>query len=308
MPLRGADISSLRYCRTGAAPLSPELATRFERLFGLHVHESLGMTEMAGISTITPPGVVAPAGCVGFRLPYSQLRIVEIDDHGVATDREVPAGQQGMVVFKSPNLFSGFVDPQDNEGAFTADGWLASGDLGWLDDEGRLHLTGRSKDLIIRGGHNIDPRVIEDALAAHPAVQLCAAVGAPDAYAGELPVAFATLRPGALATEDELLAFTASRVDEGPARPKRVTIVERMPTTNVGKIYKPELRGLAAAQVVRDLVDAACRARGMSTRPQVEAADLHVTVRLEAEAAERLEALLGEALERVPYDIRISRY
>jgi len=246
VPVAGADISSLRYCRTGAAVLAPELAARFERLFGLHVHESLGMTEMAGISTITPPGVHAPAGCVGWRVPYSQLRIVALDEHGNASGRDLPAGEQGMVLFKSPNVFSGFVDAADNANAFTADGWLATGDLGWIDGEGRLNLSGRSKDLIIRSGHNIDPKTIEDALGAHPAVQLCAAVGAPDAYAGELPVAFATLVPGTFASEAELLAFTAARVDDPAAKPRSVTILPSMPMTTVGKIFKPELRALAA--------------------------------------------------------------
>ena len=210
VPLEGADISSIRYCRTGAAPLSPELAERFESLFGLHVHESLGMTEMAGISSITPPGVVGPAGCVGFPLPYARLRIVALGPDGTASDRDLPPGEPGMLLFKSPNVFSGFVDPRDNEQAFTADGWLVTGDVGWLDAQGRLNLSGRSKDLIIRSGHNIDPKVIEDALTAHPAVQFCAAVGAPDAYAGELPVVFVTLRPGMSATEAELLAFAAA--------------------------------------------------------------------------------------------------
>jgi fatty-acyl-CoA synthase len=246
VPLNGADISSLKFGRTGAAPLSPEVSTRFEALFGLKIHESLGMTEMAGISTITPPGVSAPAGCVGFPLPHAQLRVVALDTQGLATDRDMPAGQQGMVIFKSPNLFSGFVDPADNANAFTADGWLATGDLGYLDEHGRLNLSGRSKDLIIRSGHNIDPKVIEDALAAHPAVLHCAAVGAPDPYAGELPVVFATLKPGASATEAELLAFVRERVDEPPARPKSVTVLAVMPMTQVGKIFKPELRKLAA--------------------------------------------------------------
>jgi fatty-acyl-CoA synthase len=246
VPVDGADISSLRYCRTGAAVLSPELAARFERQFGLHVHESLGMTEMAGISTVTPPGLAAPAGCVGLRLPFTRMRIVALDDQGRATDREVPPGEPGMVQFQSPNVFSGFVDPADNAGVLTPDGWLATGDLGWVDEEERLRLSGRSKDLIIRGGHNIDPKVIEDALGAHPAVQLCAAVGAPDAYAGELPVAFVTLVPGAAATEAELLAFAATRVDEPPAKPKWVAILPAMPMTTVGKIFKPELRELAA--------------------------------------------------------------
>ncbi len=249
VPVGDADISSLRYCRTGAAPLPPELSARFERQFGLHVHESLGMTEMAGISSVTPPGVVGPAGCVGFAVPFSRVRIVALDEAGGASDNDVPVGTQGMLLFKSPNVFPGFLDADDTARAFTTDGWLATGDLGFMDVQGRLHLSGRSKDLIIRGGHNIDPKTIEDALGAHPAVQLCAAVGAPDAYAGELPVVFATLIPGAAVTEAELLAFVSERVDEPPARPKSVTILDTMPMTNVGKIYKPDLRVMAAAAV-----------------------------------------------------------
>jgi fatty-acyl-CoA synthase len=245
VPVGDADISTLRYGRTGAAPMPADLATRLKKQLGIQVHESLGMTEMAGISTITPPGMSAPPGCVGIRLPYTQWRIVALDEQGGASERECAPGEPGMVLFKSPNLFSGFLDETDNARAFTADGWLATGDLGFIDNQERLHLSGRSKDLIIRSGHNIDPKVIEDALAAHPAVQLCAAVGAPDAYAGELPVVFATLIPGATATEEELLAFTCERVDEPPARPKRVTILDAMPMTNVGKIYKPDLRELA---------------------------------------------------------------
>ncbi|MEJ1129253.1 acyl-CoA synthetase [Variovorax sp. CCNWLW225] len=300
VPLDGADISSIGYCRTGAAVLSPELAARFERLFGLHVHESLGMTEMAGISTITPPGVDGPAGCVGFPLPYMQMRIVALDESGNASDRDLPPGEQGMVLFKSPNLFSGFVDPADNAKAFTADGWLATGDLGWIDGEGRLNLSGRSKDLIIRSGHNIDPKVIEDALGAHPAVQLCAAVGAPDAYAGELPVVFATLVPGASATEDELLAFTAGRVDEAPAKPKSVIVIENMPMTNVGKIYKPELRAMAASRVVAAAVVQICNELGVAeaARPSVRSeGESLVEVRVDAAAAGTLAAALQQRIE-----------
>lgn len=313
VPLDGADISSITYCRTGAAVLAPELAARFERLFGLHVHESLGMTEMAGISTITPPGVNGPAGCVGFRLPYAQVRIVALDENGNASDREVAQGETGMVLFKSPNVFSGFVDPADNAKAFTADGWLATGDLGWMDAEERLHLTGRSKDLIIRSGHNIDPKTIEDALGAHPAVQLCAAVGAPDAYAGELPVIFATLVPGASATEDELLAFTSARVDEAPARPKWVSVIATMPMTNVGKIYKPELRAMAARQVVAATVAEVCAALGVgdAARPAVSTeGESLVHVQIDAAAAGAQAAALQErlhkALEPLPFKTRIA--
>lgn len=329
VPLDGADISSIACCRTGAAVLAPELAARFERLFGLHVHESLGMTEMAGISTVTPPGVIGPAGCVGFPVPYSQLRIVALDSDGDAADRDLPAGEAGMVLFKAPNVFSGFLDPADTARAFTGDGWLATGDLGWVDAEGRLNLVGRSKDLIIRSGHNIDPKTIEDALGAHPAVQLCAAVGAPDVYAGELPVVFATLRPGASASEAELLAFTAARVDEAPARPRAVVLIDVMPITNVGKIYKPQLRLAAACRVAEAAVDAACAAldigvhsgagtglgtgrgeAGSGAAARVVPDDEQsLTVIVDAAAvgplAERLREHLQATLERMPFKMRV---
>jgi fatty-acyl-CoA synthase len=254
VPLQGADISTLRAVRTGAAPLPPELAQRFEQAFGLHINESLGMTETAGLSTVAPPGLTAPAGCVGWPLPHARVRIVALNSDDQATSHTLPAGEKGMVLYQGPNLFSGYLDAAETARSFTPDGWLITGDVGFIDTQGRLHLSGRAKDLIIRGGHNIDPKVIEDALGAHPAVALCAAVGAPDAYAGELPVAFATLKPGSQVTEAELLAFTAERVDEGPAKPKSITVLNTMPVTNVGKIYKPELRTLATAAVVQRLI------------------------------------------------------
>jgi fatty-acyl-CoA synthase len=254
VPLQGADISTLRAVRTGAAPLPPELAQRFEQAFGLQINESLGMTETAGLSTVAPPGLTAPAGCVGWPLPHARVRIVALNSDDQATSHTLPAGEKGMVLYQGPNLFSGYLDAAETARSFTPDGWLITGDVGFIDTQGRLHLSGRAKDLIIRGGHNIDPKVIEDALGAHPAVALCAAVGAPDAYAGELPVAFATLKPGSDVTEAELLAFTAERVDEGPAKPKSITVLSAMPVTNVGKIYKPELRTLATAAVVQKLI------------------------------------------------------
>jgi fatty-acyl-CoA synthase len=254
VPLQGADISTLRAVRTGAAPLPPELAQRFEQAFGLKINESLGMTETAGLSTVAPPGLSAPAGCVGWPLPHARVRIVALNSDDQATSHTLPADEKGMVLYQGPNLFSGYLDAAETARSFTPDGWLITGDVGFIDTQGRLHLSGRAKDLIIRGGHNIDPKVIEDALGAHPAVALCAAVGAPDAYAGELPVAFATLKPGSQVTEAELLAFTAERVDEGPAKPKSITVLNTMPVTNVGKIYKPELRTLATAAVVQRLI------------------------------------------------------
>lgn len=309
VPTDGADISSIRYCRTGAAILPPELARRFEEQFGLHVHESLGMTEMAGISSIRPPGVRGPAGCVGFPIPYSQTRIVALDESGGPTDRDLPPGKHGMILFKAPNVFPGFLNKQDTARAFTPDGWLATGDVGWMDDEGRLHLTGRSKDLIIRSGHNIDPKVIEDALGSHPSVLLCAAVGAPDAYAGEMPVAFAVLKPGAKEpTAADLLDWTCARVDEPPARPKTVSIIEAMPMTNVGKIYKPDLRSMAALNVVREALSAAHPdLAGEIDITADNAADgkLRVAVTLPAQTDVSVRAAVSACLEPLPLQIDV---
>jgi len=273
LPLQGADISTLRAVRTGAAPLPPELAQRFEQAFGLQINESLGMTETAGLSTVAPPGLSAPAGCVGWPLPHARVRIVALNSDDQATSQTLPAGEKGMVLYQGPNLFSGYLDAAETARSFTPDGWLITGDVGFIDTQGRLHLSGRAKDLIIRSGHNIDPKVIEDALGAHPDVALCAAVGAPDAYAGELPVAFATLKPGSDVTEAELLAFTAERVDEGPAKPKSITVLNAMPVTNVGKIYKPELRTLATAAVVQKLIQNAMAPLKLAPAqwPQVQA-------------------------------------
>ncbi|MBB1627892.1 acyl-CoA synthetase [Achromobacter sp. UMC71] len=309
IPLAGADISSLRYCRTGAAPLPAELAARFERLFGLHVNESLGMTEMAGITSITPPGSRFPVNCVGFPLPYVQVRVAALDTPAGQPARELPPGQPGMLLFKSPNVIPGFLDPEDTARAFTEDGWLISGDVGFLDAEGRLHLQGRAKDLIIRGGHNIDPKTIEDALATHPAVHICAAVGAPDPYAGELPIAFVTLAEGAQVSEADLVAYAAAHVDEGPARPKRVIVLEQMPMTNVGKIYKPDLRRLATAVsvqavVARVLQDAGLEPDSPLFRVQADAQP-DVAVDVDAATSAPLKEQLRAALDRLPVKVAL---
>ena len=137
-----------------------------------------------------------------------------------------------------------------NANVFLDDGWLNSGDVGHLDAAGLLYVTGRAKDMIIRSGHNIDPLLIEEALHGHPEVAMAAAVGAPDEYAGELPIAYVTLKPGATATSTELLAFAEQHVPERPAAPKQIVILDALPMTAIGKLFKPRLRELAIQQVI----------------------------------------------------------
>ena len=132
-----------------------------------------------------------------------------------------------------------------------ADGWLDSGDLGRLDAEGYVWLTGRSKDLIIRGGHNIDPAMIEEALDGHPAVAFVGAIGQPDAHAGELPCAYVELADGAGATVEDLMAFAREKVPEDAAIPKYIEVMDELPKTAVGKVFKPALRKMAITRVYR---------------------------------------------------------
>jgi fatty-acyl-CoA synthase len=196
-------------------------------------------------------------GSAGLRLPYTHVKTVEIDDNGSIT-RDCGVDEIGVVVVKGPSVTPGYLDPKYNAGIFTPDGWFNSGDLGRIDADGYLWLTGRVKDVIIRGGHNIDPSVIEETLLKHPAVLLAAAVGKPDAYAGELPIAYVQLVPGARASAEEIRAFAQARIPERAAVPKDIVILEKMPLTDVQKAAKVELRRDAARRAFEHVLADVC--------------------------------------------------
>lgn len=238
-----ADISSVRVMLTGGSPLPSELAQRFERLTGVPVRNILGMTECAGAVALEPVhGARIPLSC-GLRLPFTEVCALDPNN----TAQPLGHGQTGILALKGPNVSSGYSDPARNAGTFEH-GWLVSGDLGRVEADGRVYITGRAKDLIIRGGHNIDPQGIEDALLAHPSVLAAAAVGMPDAYAGELPVAFVTLADAV--SPEALRDFLADVIPEPAAMPKRIEPVEAMPLTPIGKIFKPALRRIATGWAV----------------------------------------------------------
>jgi fatty-acyl-CoA synthase len=153
-----------------------------------------------------------------------------------------------------PGVFPGYLSDKHNRDAFIEPGWVNSGDLGRLDEDGYLWITGRAKDLIIRGGHNIDPAPIEEILFRHPAVAFAAVVGEPDAYAGELPVAYVQPKAGMQVDAAELTAFVSERTPERAAVPAHVYVIEAMPLTGVGKVFKPRLRWDAAERKVRALL------------------------------------------------------
>ena len=163
-------------------------------------------------------------------------------------------GEIGSVLVRGPQVFPGYKDPQHNAGALLEGGWLVTGDLGYMNAENRLFLTGREKDLIIRSGHNIDPAAIEEVANAHPAITISAAVGMPDEYAGEVPIIFVVKAPGKDLDMVELQKYMAEHITEPPAKPKKIFEVSELPTTTVGKIFKPRLRELAVQEKIRQLL------------------------------------------------------
>ena len=194
-----ADISSLQLPIVGAAPLPPAVSDAFQARTGVPLCEGYGLTEATCASVRSWPD--APrAGTLGQRLPYQDVRAVAIDE-ATGDWTFLEAGELGTIVLRGPNVFAGYLVRGESGTELLADGrirdgWLDTGDLGAVDDEGFIRLAGRAKDLIIRGGHNIDPATIEDALLEHPAVAAAGAVGRPDAHAGEVPMAFVALTPG----------------------------------------------------------------------------------------------------------------
>jgi fatty-acyl-CoA synthase len=236
IPIGNADISSLRYMVAGGASTTSMLCSDVKRATGLSLHTIYGMTECAGAITMPNVRGAAVPGSAGFINPERDLEI-RID-----ALKNNP-GQVGEICVRGPLVFPGYLN--DTHSALD-NGWLRTGDLGYIDENHFLFITGRIKDIIIRSGHNIDPVAIESCLESHPAVSMAAAVGRPDEYAGEVPVVYVELHQGQSASEGELHDFTVKNISERPACPKQVFIVNALPLTAVGKLHKPTLRAMAA--------------------------------------------------------------
>ncbi|HET8641239.1 MAG TPA: acyl-CoA synthetase, partial [Pseudonocardiaceae bacterium] len=253
-----ADITSLRFAMVGASPLPPAVRESFQAHTGVSLLEGYGLTEATCASARGFPDTPRP-GTVGQRLPYQRVKAVRVAGDGAWED--LPAGETGTLVISGPTVFPGYVVGRGEHGHLLdglgklVDGWLDTGDLGTVDEDGFVSLAGRAKDLIIRGGPNIDPAMVEDALLAHPQVTGAAAVGRPDARAGEVPVAYVTLAPDAAVAEHELREWAADRVAERAAAPKQVVVLDALPVTAVGKPYKLPLRADATRRELLDALD-----------------------------------------------------
>ncbi|MGE3307179.1 MAG: AMP-binding protein [Rhizobiaceae bacterium] len=261
----GDDVSTVRMAATGGAVLPRAVGARFEAATGIPLFETYGMTETAAAIAFNPGRGTPVAGSVGFRAPFSQTRIMPLDP---ARSAPCEAEETGLVQVRGSQIFPGYLDPAHNAGTLDADGWLTTGDVGYLTGDARLVLTGREKDLIIRSGHNIDPATIEDVANQFPGVHISAAVGMPDQYAGEVPALFVVAAPGVLIDPGALRAHLERHVHEPPARPKTILAIDALPVTAVGKIFKPALRDLAIQEKVRIEAEAAC-GRGVAVEVDV---------------------------------------
>ncbi|AUQ73835.1 acyl-CoA synthetase [Phaeobacter sp. LSS9] len=246
-----ADVSTVKTAFSGSAPLPVELFKRFEEATGVKIVEGYGLTEATCLVSCNPVEGEKKIGSIGIPLPYTDVKIVKGTDSGTV---ELGVDEIGEICISSPGVYAGhtYTEVEKNDGLFYKDQYLRTGDLGKLDSDGYLWITGRAKDLIIRGGHNIDPAEIEEALLGHEAVAFAGAIGQPDAHAGEVPCAFVELVDGATVTPDELLAYCQIHVHERAAIPKHVTVMDELPKTAVGKVFKPDLRKNAITRIYND--------------------------------------------------------
>jgi long-chain acyl-CoA synthetase len=238
------DLSSLRACVSGGAPLPAEIRERFEKLTGGRIIEGYGLTEASPAVTSNPPDGEIRADSVGIPLQDTIVEIRSLDDIA----RVLPAGERGEICVRGPQVMKGYLNREQETADVFVDGALRTGDVGYLDADGYLFVTDRIKDLIICSGYNVYPRVIEDALYEHPAVAEAIVIGIPDAYRGQAPLAFVTLRPGEFRTGDELRDFLRDRISTIEL-PVRVEIRAMLPKTAIGKLSRKEL--IAEVGVVR---------------------------------------------------------
>jgi fatty-acyl-CoA synthase len=276
VPTGNADISSLRFAAGGGSAIPVAVGKAIEDRLHLPTIEVYGMTETASVHTMAYSDRPIRLGSVGLPLPYSRVRIVKLDAEG-KLERDCATDEIGVVIMAGPGVFSGYLNDAHNKGAFVDGHWVNSGDLGRLDADGFLWITGRAKDLVIRGGHNIDPAPVEEIMFQHPAVGFAAVVGQPDAYAGELPVGYVQLKPGAKVEPGELESWVRERTPERAAVPVRIIPIDPMPLTGVGKVFKPKLRWDAATRVFTGVLTP-LRERGIDCKVEVGAHGSHGSI------------------------------
>jgi fatty-acyl-CoA synthase len=296
-----ADVSSVKTAFSGSAPLALELFKRFEEATGVTIIEGYGMTEATCLVSGNPIDGKKKVGSVGIPFPYTKVKIMNVTIEGPS---EAGVDDVGEICVSNPGVVAGhtYTEEDKNKDLYYGD-YLRTGDLGRVDADGYLWITGRAKDLIIRGGHNIDPAEIEEALLHHEAVAFAGAIGQPDAHAGEVPCAYVELVGGASVTEAELLEFCKSHVKERAAQPKHMTIMKELPKTAVGKIFKPDLRKEATTRVFNETLQAA----GLAARVAAVIEDKKLGLVAQIDAKGTNEADISAALNGFVQKWQISK-
>jgi long-chain acyl-CoA synthetase len=244
----GHDLSSIKACLSGAAPLPMEVAERFERFSGGRLVEGYGLSESSPVAIANPIYGKRKAGTIGMPLPDTVARVADPSD----PDRTMPVGEMGELAISGPQVMQGYWNRPEESAQVLRDGWLLTGDMAVMDDEGYFTIVDRKKDLIIAGGYNIYPREVEEVLHEHPKVLEVAVVGVPDAYRGEVVKAFVVLREGERASVDEIRDFAKARLAAYKV-PRAVEFRDELPKTLIGKVLRRALveeeRAKAAAKV-----------------------------------------------------------
>ena len=235
--LTGVDpssFSSVRMATSGAAKLSPEVATAMEQRFGVRIQEGYGLTEASPVVTSSME-VESPLGSVGVPVPGVEVRLVDVEG------QDVLVGDPGEMLVRGPNVFAGYWnDPEATARVLDDEGWLHTGDIAVVDDEGFLYMVDRIKDLIIVSGFNVFPAEVEEVLLEHPAISAAAVVGVPHPHTGEAVRAYVVARDGISIEEDDVIDFVASRLARYKC-PSKVTFTDEIPTGLGGKVVRRSL-------------------------------------------------------------------
>jgi long-chain acyl-CoA synthetase len=240
--LKDYDLSSVRYIASGAAALPVRIMELFEGLAGVPISEGYGLTEASPVVTSNAAGPVTKPGTVGPAIPGCEVKIV--DESG----NEVARGELGEVICRGPNIMKGYWKQPQATAEALRDGWLHTGDLGTMDNDGYISIADRIKDMIIVSGFNVYPREVEETLFKHPAVADAAVVQYPDPYQGESVMAYVVLKQGESATEQDIIDFCRSQIAVFKC-PHKVVFRETLPKNNTGKVLRRELREEAAQSV-----------------------------------------------------------
>jgi long-chain acyl-CoA synthetase len=237
------DLTSIKGCFSGAAPLPVEVIKDFEAKTGSQICEGYGLSETSPVVTTNPYGGKTKVGSIGLPVPDTDIKIVDLVDG----TREMPVGEPGEVLVKGPQVTSGYYQMPEETAMAIRDGWLYTGDIGTMDAEGYFYIVDRKKDMVIAGGYNIYPREIDEVLFEHPKILEACAVGIPDPYRGETIKAFVVLKPGQTLTEEEVIKYCGEKLARYKV-PRMVEFVGSLPKSGVGKILRKELRAMELAK------------------------------------------------------------